>query len=77
MRVRLDEETLKSIADLTRGDYFFAGSASDLKKVYQALSARLVLETKETEVTALFCAAAAVAVVLSAMLSVWWFHRVF
>lgn len=77
MRVRLDEETLKSIADLTRGDYFFAGSASDLKKVYQALSARLVLETKETEVTALFCAAAAVAVVLSAVLSVWWFHRVF
>ena len=77
MRVRLDEETLKGIADLTRGEYFFAGSASDLKKVYQALSARIVLETKETEVTALFCAAAAVVVVLSAVLSVWWFHRIF
>ncbi len=76
MRVRLDEETLKNIADLTRGEYFFAGTASDLKKVYQTLSSRLVLETKETEVTALFCAAAAVTVLLSALLSVWWFNRI-
>ena len=25
--VRLDEETLKAIADITRGEYFYAGSA--------------------------------------------------
>ena len=34
MRVRLDEDTLKNIASITRADYFFAGTASDLKKVY-------------------------------------------
>jgi Ca-activated chloride channel family protein len=76
MRVRLDEETLKSIADLTRGEYYYAGSASDLKKVYQSLSSRLVLETKETEITALFCAAAAVMVLSSALLSILWFNRI-
>ncbi len=76
MRVRLDEETLKSIADLTRGEYYYAGSASDLKKVYQTLNSRLVLETRETEITALFCAAAAVMVLCSAVLSILWFNRI-
>jgi Ca-activated chloride channel family protein len=76
MHVRLDEETLKTIADVTRGEYFYAGSAPDLKKVYQGLNAKLVMETKKTEVTALFAAAAALIVVLSALLSLLWFNRI-
>ena len=76
MRVRLDEASLKAIADTTRGEYYYAGNALDLKKVYQMLNAKLVLETKETEITALFAAAAAVFAVLAAGLSVWWFQRV-
>jgi hypothetical protein len=44
MRVRLDEETLKTVANITRADYFYAGTANDLKKVYQSLSTRLVVE---------------------------------
>jgi Ca-activated chloride channel family protein len=76
MRVRLDEETLKAIADLTRGEYFYAGNAVDLKKVYQALNAKLVLERKKTEVTALFAAVAAFFAVVSAALSLAWFHRI-
>ena len=76
MRVRLDEEALKAIADVTRGEYFYASTATDLKKIYQALTARLVLETKETEITALFSAAAAVLAFLAALLSVLWFNRI-
>jgi Ca-activated chloride channel homolog len=76
MHVRLDEETLKTIADLTRGEYFYAGNAFDLKKVYQTLNAKLVLESKKTEITALFAAAAALVVVLSALLSLLWFNRI-
>jgi len=76
MRVRLDEETLKSVADITRGEYFYAGNAVDLKKVYQALNAKLVLERKKTEVTALFAAIAALFAVVSAALSLAWFHRI-
>jgi Ca-activated chloride channel family protein len=76
MRVRLDEETLKGIANFTRANYFYAGTAEDLKQVYEGLSSRLVVETKETEVTALFAAAGAALAVLAAALSVWWFGRI-
>src|SRR5688500_19539474 len=76
MRVRLDEETLKAVADITRGEYFYAGNALDLKKVYQSLNARLVMERKKTEVTALFSGLAALLAVVSAALSLAWFHRV-
>jgi len=76
MRVRLDEDTLKAIADLTRADYFFAGTAQDLKKVYQGLSTRLIVEKKETEISGLLAAIGAAIVVLAASLSVWWFGRV-
>jgi Ca-activated chloride channel homolog len=76
MRVRLDEETLKTIANITRADYFYAGTASDLKKVYQGLSTRLIVEKKETEIGALFAALGTLLVVLAAGLSVWWFGRV-
>jgi Ca-activated chloride channel family protein len=76
MRVRLDEDTLKNIANITRADYFYAGTAEDLKKVYQNLSMRMVTEKKETEVSALLAAFAAVLVVAAAALSTWWFGRV-
>jgi len=75
-RARLDEATLKAIADTTRGEYFYAGTAMDLKKVYQSLNARLVLEKTHTEITALFSAAAAGLVLLSAFLSILWFNRI-
>ena len=76
MRVRLDEETLKQIAGITQGEYFYAGNAVDLKKVYQTLNAKLVMERKKTEVTALFAALAALLALVSAALSLAWFHRI-
>jgi Ca-activated chloride channel homolog len=76
MRVRLDEETLKNISVLTHGEYFYAGSAEDLKKVYQNLSSRMVVERKETEISALFAALGAALALAAAGLSLWWFGRV-
>ena len=76
MRVRLDEETLKTIAQKTAAEYFYAGTAHDLKRVYQNLSSRLTLEKKETEVSALFALAGALLALLAGGLSVWWFGRV-
>jgi Ca-activated chloride channel family protein len=76
MHVRLDEETLKTIADVTRGEYFYAGNAVDLKKVYETLRTKLVLETRKTEVTALFSAAAALLALVSGFLSMLWFNRI-
>lgn len=76
MRVRLDEDALKAVANITRADYFYAGTAEDLKKVYQGLSSRIAVEKKETEVSALFAALGALLVVIAAALSVLWFGRV-
>ena len=76
MRVRLDEETLKQIAHMTRGEYFYAGTANDLKKVYQVLNSKFLLEKKPMEISSLFAGAAALIAVTSALLSLLWFHRV-
>jgi Ca-activated chloride channel family protein len=76
MRVRLDEETLKNVSVLTHGEYFYAGTADDLKKVYESLSARMVVERKETEISALFAALSVLLSVVAAGLSVLWFGRV-
>jgi Ca-activated chloride channel homolog len=76
MRVRLDEETLKAIANKTSAEYFYAGTANDLKKVYETLSSRLTVEKKETEISALFAMVAAALALLSAGLSLLWFNRI-
>ncbi|MFC5522973.1 VWA domain-containing protein [Polaromonas jejuensis] len=76
MRVKLDEETLKSIARATQAEYFYAGSASDLKKVYETLSSKLTVEKKETEISGLLALAAAALALLSAGLSLAWFNRI-
>lgn len=76
MRVKLDEDTLKAIANTTRADYYYAGTADDLKKVYQGLGTRMAVEKKETEVSGLFALLGALIVALAAAMSVWWFGRV-
>ena len=75
IRVRLDEDALKVIADLTRAEYFFAGNAPDLKKIYQGLNSKLVMEKKETEITAFFTGVAALIALVAAGLSLLWFNR--
>src|SRR6266567_2443566 len=76
MYMAFDETTLKAIAEVTRGEYFHAASASELNKVYQGLNARLVLEKKETEIGALSIAAAMVMLLAAGVLSLSWFNRI-
>ena len=76
MRVRLDEATLKAVALSTQAEYFFAGSAETLTKVYEKLSSRLTVEKKETEISGLLALAAAVLALTSAGLSLLWFNRI-
>jgi Ca-activated chloride channel family protein len=77
MRAQLDEEALKQIADMTKGQYFRATNSTELKKIYEGLNTQLIKETRQTEITALFCAAAAVFALAGAALSMLWFNRVF
>lgn len=76
MRVRLDEDTLKEVARTTQGEYFYAGTAENLKKVYETLSTRLTVEKKETEISGLLALVAALLVLLASGLSLYWFNRV-
>jgi len=76
MRVRLDEDTLKQIAQITRAEYFYAGTAEDLRKVYEGLSTRMVMERRETEISSLFAAVGALLTLFAAGLSLLWFNRV-
>jgi Ca-activated chloride channel family protein len=75
MRVRLDEETLKRIAEKTNGTYFRAESETDLRAIYENLGTRLVLETKKTEITAVFVALAGALLMVAGAFSLAWFSR--
>ena len=58
MYMRLDEEALRMMAGMTAGEYRYAASAEDLRKVYEELGSALVLERRHTEITFVFAALA-------------------
>jgi Ca-activated chloride channel family protein len=77
MRVRLDEDALKKLATTTRGEYFQAANAGELKKIYSQLGARLALDKgRRTEVTALFVGVGTLLIVIGVLLSLFRFNRV-
>jgi Ca-activated chloride channel family protein len=70
-----DEETLKSVADITRGDYFLARNAVRLTSVYEKLGRGIVFEQREHEITALLTAIGIVLTIASTALSLLWSGR--
>jgi Ca-activated chloride channel family protein len=76
VRTRLDEATLKQIAELTGGQYYNASNEKDLRAVYENLSTTLVFREQKTEITALLTALAAVFSMIAAGLSLFWFNRI-
>ncbi len=76
IRAGLDEATLKDIAQLTGGKYYNATSETDLRTIYENLSARLVLKTERTELTAGFTSLAAILSLAAGIVSLFWFNRV-
>jgi Ca-activated chloride channel family protein len=71
---QVDEETLKAVAKVTEAEYFKAGSADELKKVYEHLSSQFTLERKDTEVSVLMAGVALLLLLLALALSVRWFR---
>jgi Ca-activated chloride channel homolog len=74
--LQLDEPTLRHVAQITGGEYHHAGTAEALRSVYQKLGSRLQVSKRDTELTALLAAAAAVLLLAGAGLSVLWLGRV-
>jgi Ca-activated chloride channel family protein len=73
--VGFDEDTLRAIADITGAKYFNAASAEGLHDVYRHVSAHIVSERNNTEITALFSGAAVLLALLAAGFSLAWFNR--
>ncbi len=74
--LKLDEPSLRAVAHTTKAEYYFAGDAQALTKIYQRLSARLQTERKETELSALLALGAALLSIAGAALSMLWFNRI-
>jgi Ca-activated chloride channel family protein len=72
----LDEDTLKEIAAITHGEYYNATDAAALVNIYRNLNAKVLIDRQAKEISALFCAAAALCAIVAAMLSMLWFSRV-
>lgn len=75
IRVKLDEDTLKTIAEKTGGDYFKADNETDLVRIYDNLSTKLILEKKNTELTSWFTGLAAALLLAAGTISMLWFNR--
>lgn len=71
----IDEKTLKQVAGITGGEYFAASTGADLSKIYETLSARFAMERKETEISGLLSALAALLLIAAGALSLAWNHR--
>jgi len=74
--MQLDEPTLREVARMTGGEYHHAGSAEELRTVYQGLGSRLEVQTRETEITALLALTGAVLVLAATALSLVWYGRI-
>jgi len=72
---RLDESTLRAIAEATGGRYFNAQDEGDLRQIYEELARERVFEEKETEITFAFAGAALAISVLAGALGLAWFNR--
>jgi Ca-activated chloride channel family protein len=64
-----DEETLKAIAEITSAEYFHAASSEELRRIYDSLTSRFVMEKAQTEITAFFALAATILVLAAAAFS--------
>lgn len=74
--MKLDEPSLRAVAEKTQAEYYYASDAEALKNVYAKLSSRVQVEKKETELSALLALVAAGLSIASAALSLLWFKRV-
>jgi Ca-activated chloride channel family protein len=75
VHTRLDEVTLKQIADISGGAYFHAESSADLQEIYSSLTPQLVVRPEEMEVTSILAGASMLVMLIAGFLSLLWFNR--
>lgn len=71
-RAELDEDTLRAIAELTQGEYFYAADVRELEKIYSNLGLHVTLKLEKLELTAYLSAFAALLLISALGLALWW-----
>jgi Ca-activated chloride channel family protein len=72
---RLDEDSLRQIADHTGGTYYNAENEDQLRTIYDHLDPQLIVKPQQTEVTALFAGAGIFVLLIGSTLSLLWLGR--
>ncbi len=72
---RLDEPSLRRIAEVTGGTYYAATDPAELEGIYRNIETRLVLRPEATEVTSLFAGAAVLLLTMGALAGLRWLGR--
>jgi len=72
---RLDEDTLKVVAQKTEAQYFRATDEASLTKIYDDLTRERRFEDEETEITFAFAAVAGALFLVAGALGMLWFNR--
>jgi Ca-activated chloride channel family protein len=75
VHTQLNEPLLQQVADITKGAYFRAEDAAQLRSIYDSLDTRLVVEPQRIEITALFAGASILLLVLGGLSSLVWLGR--
>ena len=75
IRTRLDEATLRKIAEGTDAEYYNAGNVEDLRQIYDNLGTQIVFRSEKTEISAAFSALAVIMLLCAGGLSLAWFNR--
>jgi Ca-activated chloride channel family protein len=75
IHAEFQEEVLREIADITRGEYFHARSAGKLNKIYTQLTKQAVLEKRSTEITVPLTLIGMALLLTASVLSLLWWHR--
>ena len=76
VHTKVDEVALQKIAKITEGLYFNAKTEEDLRKIYDSIEPRLVIDQEKTEVTAVFAGLSILILLIGGMLSLLWFSHV-
>ncbi len=75
VRVPVNKDALRVIADETKGSFFEAASGKELKKVYADIGSSVGYRTERKEATALFVGLGLVFALVAAATSLVWFSR--
>ena len=73
---QLNEPILQYIADTTGGEYYNAGSAEDLRRIYNDLEPKLSIKREEMEITSILAGISFLIILIGGAISLLWFGHI-